>query len=199
MKDIFKNFNKKDVFMIICCVLLIVFQVYLDLKLPDYMSKITILIQSGTDSIKDILIQGLHMILCAFGSFLSACAVGFFVSNVGASFSRNTRKRIFEKVESFGLSEINKFSTSSLITRTTNDVTQVETLIVIGLQMIIKSPIMAVWAITKILGKSLELSALTGGCVAVLLFTVGVLMIVVIPRLCIISTDFGVNVSVIIT
>ena len=182
MKDIFKNFNKKDVFMIICCVLLIVFQVYLDLKLPDYMSKITILIQSGTDSIKDILIQGLHMILCAFGSFLSACAVGFFVSNVGASFSRNTRKRIFEKVESFGLSEINKFSTSSLITRTTNDVTQVETLIVIGLQMIIKSPIMAVWAITKILGKSLELSALTGGCVAVLLFTVGVLMIVVIPR-----------------
>ena len=182
MKDIFKNFNKKDVFMIICCVLLIVFQVYLDLKLPDYMSKITILIQSGTDSIKDILIQGLHMILCAFGSFLSACAVGFFVSNVGASFSRNTRKRIFEKVESFGLSEINKFSTSSLITRTTNDVTQVETLIVIGLQMIIKSPIMAVWAITKILGKSLELSALTGVCVAVLLFTVGVLMIVVIPR-----------------
>ena len=182
MKDIFKNFNKKDVFMILCCVLLIVFQVYLDLKLPDYMSKITILIQSGTDSIKDILIQGLHMILCAFGSFLSACAVGFFVSNVGASFSRNTRKRIFEKVESFGLSEINKFSTSSLITRTTNDVTQVETLIVIGLQMIIKSPIMAVWAITKILGKSLELSALTGVCVAVLLFTVGVLMIVVIPR-----------------
>ena len=182
MKDIFKNFNKKDVFMIICCVLLIVFQVYLDLKLPDYMSKITILIQSGTDSIKDILIQGLHMILCAFGSFLSACAVGFFVSNVGASFSRNTRKRIFEKVESFGLSEINKFSTSSLITRTTNDVTQVETLLVIGLQMIIKSPIMAVWAITKILGKSLELSALTGVCVAVLLFTVGVLMIVVIPR-----------------
>ena len=182
MKDIFKNFNKKDVFMIICCVLLIVFQVYLDLKLPDYMSKITILIQFGLDSIKDILIQGLHMILCAFGSFLSACAVGFFVSNVGASFSRNTRKRIFENVESFGLSEINKFSTSSLITRTTNDVTQVETLIVIGLQMIIKSPIMAVWAITKILGKSLELSALTGGCVAVLLFTVGVLMIVVIPR-----------------
>ena len=182
MKDIFKNFNKKDAFMILCCVLLIVFQVYLDLKLPDYMSKITILIQSGTDSIKDILIQGLHMILCAFGSFLSACAVGFFVSNVGASFSRNTRKRIFEKVESFGLSEINKFSTSSLITRTTNDVTQVETLLVIGLQMIIKSPIMAVWAITKILGKSLELSALTGVCVAVLLFTVGVLMIVVIPR-----------------
>ena len=182
MKDIFKNFNKKDVFMILCCVLLIVFQVYLDLKLPDYMSKITILIQSGTDSIKNILIQGLHMILCAFGSFLSACAVGFFVSNVGASFSRNTRKRIFEKVESFGLSEINKFSTSSLITRTTNDVTQVETLLVIGLQMIIKSPIMAVWAITKILGKSLELSALTGVCVAVLLFTVGVLMIVVIPR-----------------
>ncbi len=182
MKDIFKNFNKKDVFMIICCVLLIVFQVYLDLKLPDYMSKITILIQSGTDSIKDILIQGLHMILCAFGSFLSACVVGFLVANVGASFSRNTRKKIFEKVESFGLNEINKFSTSSLITRTTNDVTQVETLLVIGLQMIIKSPIMAVWAITKILGKSLELSALTGVCVAVLLFTVGILMIVVIPR-----------------
>jgi ATP-binding cassette, subfamily B, multidrug efflux pump len=182
MKDIFKNFNKKDVFMIICCVFLIVFQVYLDLKLPDYMSKITILIQSGTDSINDILIQGLHMVLCAFGSFLSACVVGFLVANVGASFSRNTRKKIFEKVESFGLSEINKFSTSSLITRTTNDVTQVETLLVIGLQMIIKSPIMAIWAITKILGKSLELSALTGVCVAVLLFTVGILMVVVIPR-----------------
>ena len=182
MKDIFKNFNKKDVFMIICCAFLIVFQVYLDLKLPDYMSKITILIQSGTDSINDILIQGLHMVLCAFGSFLSACVVGFLVANVGASFSRNTRKKIFEKVESFGLSEINKFSTSSLITRTTNDVTQVETLLVIGLQMIIKSPIMAIWAITKILGKSLELSALTGVCVAVLLFTVGILMVVVIPR-----------------
>lgn len=182
MKDIFKNFNKKDVLMILCCVLLIVFQVYLDLKLPDYMSKITILIQSGTSSVRDILIQGGHMLLCAFGSFFAACSVGFFVSNIGASFSKNTRKKIFEKVESFGLNEINKFSTSSLITRTTNDVTQVENLLVMGLQMIIKAPIMAIWAITKILGKSLELSALTGVCVAVLLLTVGILMIIVIPR-----------------
>lgn len=182
MFKLFKNFSKKDIFYIIFCILFIVVQVWLDLKLPDYMSEITVLVQSEDSTLNDILIQGLYMLGCAFGSLISAVIVGYFSSMIAADFSLDLRKQIFRRVEDFGTEEIKKFSTSSLITRTTNDVTQVEMLIAMGLQMLIKAPIMAVWAISKIVNKSIEWSLLTGGCVVVLLFTIGLLMIIVMPR-----------------
>ena len=182
MFKLFKNFSKKDIFYIILCILFIVVQVWLDLKLPDYMSEITVLVQSEDSTLNDILIQGLYMLGCAFGSLISAVIVGYFSSMIAADFSLDLRKKIFRRVEDFGTEEIKKFSTSSLITRTTNDVTQVEMLIAMGLQMLIKAPIMAVWSISKIVNKSIEWSLLTGGCVVVLLFTIGLLMIIVMPR-----------------
>lgn len=182
MLKLFKNFKKKEWIYIILCILLVIFQVWLDLKLPDYMSEITRLIQLDDSTMKEIILQGIYMLLCAGGSLVSAFLVGYFASYVAASFSFNTREEIFTKVEDFGMEEIKKFSTSSLITRTTNDVTQIEMFIAMGLQLMIKAPIMAVWAISKILGKSMELSALTGIGVVILLVTVGILMIIVIPR-----------------
>ena len=182
MLKIFKNFNKKDIVLIILCILLIAFQVWLDLKIPDYMSGITTLIQSEGSKMADILSKGGLMLLCAFCSLLSAILVGYFSSNLAANFSLNLRKKIFDKVCKFSTAEIKKFSISSLITRTTNDVTQLEMLISMGLQMLIKAPIMAVWAISKIIGKSLEWSMLTGAGVVILLVTIGILLIIVFPR-----------------
>ena len=187
MKNILRNFSKKDFIFIIFCISMIVFQVYLDLKLPDYMSEITRLVQTEGSKITDIIKQGSFMILCAFGSLATACIVGYFASNISSSFSMNLREKIFNKVESFGIAEIKKFSTSSLITRTTNDVTQIEMFISMGLQMMIKAPIMAVWAVLKILDKGIEWSILTGACVLILLITIGILMIIVFPRFSIVQ------------
>ena len=178
MIKLFKNFTKKDWLLILVCFVLIFIQVWLELRIPDYMSKITELIQTDNSTMSDIIKQGIYMILCAFGSLATAVVVGYFAANV----SMAIRKLVFDKVQKFSTAEIKKFRTSSLITRTTNDVTQLEMLIAMGLQAFIKAPIMAVWAISKILNKSIELSALTGLCVVVLLATVIVLMIVVLPR-----------------
>ena len=182
MFKLFKNFNTKDLLIIILCIIFVVIQVWLDLKLPDYMSSITRLVQTEGSSMNEIILQGVYMLLCAFGSLLSAICVGYMSSLLSANFSKILRKKIFNKVEDFGTEEIKKFSTSSLITRTTNDVTQIEMLISMGLQLLIKAPIMAVWAISKILNKSIELSALTGVGVIVLLATIITLMLIVLPR-----------------
>lgn len=182
MFKILRKLRKKDVLLILICSVLIIFQVWLDLKLPDYMSQITQLVQSEGSLIKDILIEGGKMMLCALGSLIAAVLVGFFASYIAASFSRTLRKDLFEKVENFSEGEVKKFSTSSLITRTTNDVTQIEMLVAMGLQLLIKSPITAVWAVTKILNKSWKWSAVVGGGVLVLLMTLTFLMIVVIPK-----------------
>lgn len=164
------------------CLLLIILQVWLDLKLPDYMSKITKLVQTPGSEMKDIWISGGYMLLCALGSLVSAIIVGYFAARIAASFSQRLRSRIFSKVESFSMEEIRRFSTSSLITRSTNDVTQVQMLITMGLQLIIKAPIMAVWAITKIAGKGIEWSIATGGALGIVLLTVTFIMIFVIPK-----------------
>lgn len=182
MSKILRKLRKKDVLLILICSVLIIFQVWLDLKLPDYMSQITQLVQSEGSLIKDILIEGGKMMICALGSLIAAVLVGFFASYIAASFSRTLRKDLFEKVENFSEGEVKKFSTSSLITRTTNDVTQIEMLVAMGLQLLIKSPITAVWAVTKILNKSWKWSAVVGGGVLVLLMTLTFLMIVVIPK-----------------
>ena len=182
MFKLFKNFNKSDVLKMLVCFLLIVFQVWLDLKMPDYMSEITRLIQTEGSEMSEILTQGSFMLLCAFGSLSSAVLVGYLASFLASNFSKKLRKIIFRKVESFGTEEIKKFSTSSLITRTTNDVTQIEMLISMGLQMLIKAPVMAIWAVSKILNKSLEWSILTAVCLAILLTTIGIILIIVLPR-----------------
>lgn len=181
MGKLFKNITKKDFCFIGVCILLIVFQVWLELKMPDYMSAITRLVETeGT--IGEIALQGFYMMLCALGSLVSAVIVGYFASSVASNFSKILRDKIFSKVLKFSTKEMKELETSSLITRTTNDVTQVEMLISMGLQMIVKAPIMAVWAILKILNKGLEWSILTAVCVVVLLITIGILMVIVLPR-----------------
>lgn len=182
MFKLFKNLSTKDKIYVVICIVLIVFQVWLELKMPDYMSAITRLVQTEGSKMSDILEQGAYMLACAGGSLISAIIVGYFASLVASSFSATLRLKIFKKIQDFGIQEIKKFQTSSLITRTTNDVMQVEMLIGMGLQMMAKAPIMAVWAIMKILNKGLEWSILTAICVAILLATVVILMIIVMPR-----------------
>ena len=182
MGKLFKNLTKKEALFAFICIALVALQVWLELKVPDYMSSITQLVQTEGSKMKDILTQGCYMVGCAFASLLSSVVVGYFAARVASSFSATIRKKIFEKVENMGIAEIKKFSTSSLITRTTNDVTQVEMLIGMGLQAMVKAPIMAVCAIMKILNKGLEWSILTACCVAVLLFVVATLMVIVLPR-----------------
>lgn len=182
MFKLFKNLSTKDKIYVVICIVLIVFQVWLELRMPDYMSAITRLVQTEGSKMSDILEQGAYMLACAGGSLISAIIVGYFASLVASSFSATLRLKIFKKIQDFGIQEIKKFQTSSLITRTTNDVMQVEMLIGMGLQMMAKAPIMAVWAIMKILNKGLEWSILTAVCVAILLATVVTLMIIVMPR-----------------
>ena len=182
MIKIFKNFKKKDILYVLCCIVFIVLQVYLDLKLPDYMTDITRLIQTEGSKFNDIIVKGLYMLGCAFGSLISAVVVGYFASIISANFSFNLRSKIFNKVLCFNTGEIKKYNVSSLITRTTNDITQLEMVIAMGLQMIIKAPIMAIWAISKIIDKSIKWSMLVGVCVLILLVTIGILMIIVFPR-----------------
>ena len=150
--------------------------------MPDYMQQITVLVQTEGSKMKDILINGGYMLLCAFGSLLSSIFVGYLAANISATFSLKTRKKLFTKVESLPMQEVKKFQTSSLITRTTNDITQVEMLIAMGLQLLIKAPITAIWAITKILNKSVEWSIITAIAVAILLTVIICLMLIVMPR-----------------
>ena len=182
MIKLFKSFTKKDYSLMFICFILIFGQVWLELKMPDYMSEITILVQTEGSKMSDILYNGGFMLLCAFGSLISAVIVSYFVSYIASIFSLRTRKKIFDKVEQLGMWEVKNFSTSSLITRTTNDITQMEMLIGLGLQLIIKAPITAIWAITKILNKSWEWSSLTALAVVILLSVISVLMIIVVPK-----------------
>ena len=182
MFSLLKKMNRKQVIFIIICVVFITLQVYLDLKLPDYMTSITILVQTKGSSMGDVIIEGLKMMLCAFGSLISAFITGYFAAYVAASFGKNLRRDIFTKVESFGMEEIKKFSTSSLITRTTNDVTQVQMIIAIGLQIIVKAPIMATWAIIKIAGKGFEWSLATIITVLIILLLISIIIKIVLPR-----------------
>ena len=187
MIKLFKNLTKKDLSIIGIVVLLIVFSVFLDLRMPEYMSKITKLVQTEDSTLQDILTAGFHMVLCAVGSLICAITTGFFTSLLSANFSKTIRRKIFEKVESFGIAEIKKFSTSSLITRTTNDVTQIEMLLSMGLHLLIKSPVMAVWALLKIIGKSGELSIVTAIGVVLIVITNLTIIRIVSPRFAIIQ------------
>ena len=182
MLKLLKNLTKKEWLFAVFCVILIVGQVWLELKIPDYMSEITVLVQTEGSEMSEIIKNGGYMVLCALGSLIFAVGAGYFAAFIASEFSKNTRKQIFEKVENLDTEEIKNFQTSSLITRTTNDVTQIEMLIAMGLQLLVKAPITAVWAITKILNKGWQWSAVTGVAVLILLGVIITLMIIVIPR-----------------
>ena len=182
MIKLFRNLTFKDYLIILVVVVLVVFSVFLDLKMPEYMSEITVLVQTDGNTMDEILVAGAHMMACAFGSLFCTIVVGFFTSLLSARFSRIVRRKLFAKVEDFGLTEIKKFHTGSLITRTTNDVTQIEVLLAMGLQLIIKSPVMAVWALMKILGKSAELSMITAIGVVIIVVTNIIIICIVTPR-----------------
>ena len=182
MLKLLKNFRKKEWGLTFVCLILVFVQVWLELKMPDYMSEITILVQSEGSKMGEILKNGGFMLACALGSLLSAIVTGYIASGISSTFSMNLRKKIFDKVENLAMQEVKQFSTSSLITRTTNDITQIEMLIAMGLQLLLKAPITAIWAITKILNKSWQWSAITAVGVAILLSVIAVLVVIVMPK-----------------
>ena len=182
MFRLFRLFSKKDFLLILFVVVLICFQVWLDLKMPDYMSEITRLVETPGSEIAEIIKNGAFMLLCALGSLAGAVLVGYLTANLSADLSKLIRSKLYKKVENLGFAEIKKFSVSSLITRTTNDITQIELFVALGMQVVIKAPITAVWAITKILDKSWEWSAATAVAVVLLMSMVAVIMVLVIPR-----------------
>ena len=182
MFKILKRIKAKEWLQAALSLVFIVAQVWLDLKLPEYMSEITRLTQTPGSAMSDIWKAGGYMLLCALGSLMAAIIVGFLAARIAASFSMRLRSLMFNQVDSFSMEEINKFSTSSLITRSTNDITQIQMLITMGLQIIVKAPIMAVWAIAKIVGKGYEWTFATGIAVAVMIVMIGIIMLFVMPK-----------------
>lgn len=182
MLKMLKYLTKKDWMLVLLSFVFVIGQVYLDLKLPDYMSEITRLVQTPDSQMRDILSAGGNMLLCAFGSLALAFIVGYFAARIASNLSWKLRSSVYDKIESFSLAEINKFSTASLITRSTNDITQVQNIVAMGLQLMIKAPITAVWAISKILGKGIEWTVATGGAIVGLLILISIVMIFAMPR-----------------
>lgn len=182
MIKLLKKFTKKEWLLSFIALILIVTEVWLELKMPDYMSKITRLVQTEGSKMADVISNGAWMIACAFGSLVAAIIVGYIIANVASSFSMKLRKEVYNKVENLSMNEIKHFKTNSLITRTTNDITQVEMLVSMGLQLLLKAPITAAWAILKILNKSWQWSAATAVAVVILLSVIGTLTIIVMPR-----------------
>ena len=182
MLKILKYLTKKDWSLVLFSFVFIIGQVYLDLKLPDYMSEITRLVQTPNSQMSDILKAGGYMLLCALGSLVAAFIVGFFVARIAANLSWTLRSNVYDKIEGFSLAEINKFSTASLITRSTNDITQVQNIVAMGLQLLIKAPITSVWAISKMLGKGSEWTVATGVAILALLMLISIIMVFAMPR-----------------
>ncbi len=177
-----RQLNKKQWISMFLVIVFVLLQVWLELKIPDYMSEITILIQTEGNMISEILLVGSKMLICAITSAICAVFVGYIVARISAGVSKKIRSELFSKVQSFSSNEIKNFSTSSLITRSTNDITQIQMFIVMGLSALIKAPIMAVWAILKISGKSYQWSIATAIAVIVLILSVITIILIVLPR-----------------
>ncbi|WP_438496510.1 ABC transporter ATP-binding protein [Paenibacillus sp. IHBB 3054] len=182
MVTILKYLKPKEWALVGFSLLFIVAQVWLDLELPGYMSDITRLIQTPGSEMSEIITAGVWMLLCALGSLATSIIVAGIAARTAANFSSRLRSKLFDKVQSFSMEEINNFSTASLITRSTNDITQVQMLIVIGLQLLLKAPILAVWAMLKITGKSWQWSLSTGVAIGVLILIVGICIVLVLPK-----------------
>lgn len=188
MLKMLKRLKFREILFILVSTILIILQVWLDLKIPDYMAEITTLVQTENSKMSDILLQGSYMLICAFGSLLSAIVVGYITSRIAATFSKELRRDVFRKVGDFSTEDVKGFMVSSLITRTTNDVSQVQIFIAMGLQLIIKAPITAIWAILKIYNKGFEWSVVTAGAVVILVISVLVLIFIALPKFKIIQT-----------
>lgn len=179
---LFRYLSAKEWLFCLFSLVFVFVQVVLDLMIPDYMSRITTLIETPGSAIGEVWSAGGMMLLCAFGSLVSSVAVCFFASRIAANFSKRLRKEMFYKVESFTLEEINSFSTASLITRSTNDVSQVQMMVVMSLQVVVKAPLMAVWAIMKIAGKVWQWSLATGIAVVLLVAILSIAIVRTFPR-----------------
>lgn len=182
MLKLLRNLRRQEWAMAAVCAVLILGQINFDLALPDYMSSLTVLIKTPGSTLSDILHTGLEMLGCTLASAVLCVICGYLTAKVAAGFSFSIREAVFHKIADFGQQEMMTFSVPSLINRTTNDITQVQMLTAMGLQILIKSPVMAVWAIIKIVGKSWTLSAITAGFVAALLVMMAVIIGVVVPR-----------------
>ena len=182
MLKIFKYLKRNEWLLVLVSIVFIVIQVWLDLKLPDYMAEITTLIQTEGTSTSELVVPGLYMLLCAIGSMVAAIIVGFFAAKIAAGLSMRLRGMVFDKTLSFSMEEINGFSTASLITRSTNDITQIQLIVAMGLQLIIKAPILAVWAVIKISGKSWQWTAATGVAVGALIVMLLTIILLVMPK-----------------
>lgn len=181
MIKLFRYLRKKDWLFVCISLCFIVFQIWLDLRLPDYMAEITRLIQTPDSALSSVVWAGMKMLACAILSMAAMFVVGYFVAQVAAGLSKRLREAVYDKVISFSMEEMGKFSTASLITRSTNDISQVQMVIAIGLQASVRAPIMAVWAITKIINKNLMWSAATGVAIAFLLVLIAVIFVLVVP------------------
>lgn len=183
MLKLFKNLKKTEWALVFLSIAFIVVQVWLDLTMPEYMAKITSLVQMEGSTMGEILLAGGKMLLCAVGSLIASVVTSVCAARITTGFARTLREKLFRKVQSFSMEEIGHFSTASLITRSTNDVTQIQMLIALGLQMLVKAPIMAVWAILKIADKRWQWTLTTGITVIILLLVVGITMALVIPKM----------------
>lgn len=182
MLKILKYMNRRDWLFVLCSLVFIVCGVGLDLRLPDYMREITTLVQTPGSEMGEVLSAGGSMLLCALGSLVTAFIVGFFVAQIAAGLAMRLREAVYNKTMDFSMEEIGKFSTASLITRTTNDIQQIQMFVALGLQAMMKAPILAVWAILKIAGKSWQWTAITGGAVAILTAMLGTVIALVLPK-----------------
>ena len=182
MKTVFQNLKKTDWLLAAVCLVFIALQVWLDLKTPDYMAEITTLVQTAGSTMGEILSAGGMMLLCSLGSLAASVVTAICAARIAATLGATLRGRLFSKVQSFSMEEIGRFSTASLITRSTNDVTQIQMLIVLGLQMLLRAPIMAMFAIYKIAGKQWEWTLATAVAVVVLLVVVGVCLLLATPK-----------------
>lgn len=182
MIKLLKNLPKRNWFMMLFAIGFVVLQVWLDLTIPDYMADITALVQTDGSKMADIMAAGGKMLLCAFGSLAATVVVAIISSRIASDFSAVLRAKLFNKVQGFSMEEIGRFSTASLITRSTNDVTQVQMFVTMGFQVLIKAPILAIWAVCKISAKSWQWTFSTGVAVAVLLIVVGLCVLIALPK-----------------
>jgi ATP-binding cassette subfamily B protein len=182
MLKLMAHLKKRDWLMMTAVLCFVLLQVWLELTMPDYMKDITSLVQTPGSVMRDILIAGSQMLLCALGAACATVATGFFAARIAANFSYEVRQAVFGKVNGFGAGEIGIFQTPSLITRTTNDITQTQMVIALGLQVLLQAPILAVWAVIKIVGKSWQLSMVTAGAVVILLTTIALLLAAILPK-----------------
>lgn len=182
MLKLLKKMKKQEWYMVCACIALILGQIYFELKLPDYMSTLTVLIETPDSTMADILHTGGEMLLCTLASAALSILCGYLSARVAGGFSFTIREHVFKKVADFGQKEMHEFSVPSLLNRTTNDITQIQMLVAMGLQILIKAPVMAVWAVAKIVNKSWTLSAITAAFVVVLLTMMVLIIVIVLPR-----------------